>query len=424
MNQIKRPRGTRDLDPEEMERRISAQRRMEDLGMQAGFRPLGSPTFELADLFRARSGPGIVDQMYVFEDKSGRELALRPEITASVARHVVNDLRAAPRPLRFQYFGPCFRYERPQSGRYREFWQFGIEVIGGDRLQGEAEVLALAWRILQDLQVHELTLAVGHIGLVKGLLHDLDTPVQAQVLRAFDKGDDNAIQTLAADGAIPTATAKALADLKGASSLAEAGSVLGDVTEGAAALDHLIALGELLEAYGITWDWDLTVVRGLDYYTGVVFEFHSGSLGAESQVLGGGTYSLLPVFGGREEFSCGFALGFDRVLLAAAKAEVAGPTSIGVLAHADAPAIGSSVVTLVTQLRSAGLTAVLLPTARNLGKAIAAAGRDHRFLVILGADEIAAGEITIKDLANGEQERVPVGSASAHLRGLGARGIP
>ena len=141
---IQKPRGTRDFLPDEMEARRSVEAKMREVARRFGYREVCTPEFEDLELFTLRSGEGIMQEMYVFEDKGGRSMALRPEITAAVIRMYINEAKVAPKPLRWCYFADCFRYERPQKGRYRQFWQFGVELIGADTAIADAEVIMLA----------------------------------------------------------------------------------------------------------------------------------------------------------------------------------------------------------------------------------------------------------------------------------------
>ena len=141
---LQKPRGTRDFLPDEMEARRTIEWRLREVARRWGYREVCTPEFEDLELFTMRSGEGIIEEMYVFTDKGGRNLALRPEITASVIRMYINEAKVAPKPLRWCYFADCFRYERPQKGRYRQFWQFGVELIGADTALADAEVIMLA----------------------------------------------------------------------------------------------------------------------------------------------------------------------------------------------------------------------------------------------------------------------------------------
>lgn len=141
---IQRPRGTRDFLPDEMERRRYYEGKLRSVARKFGFREISTPIFENSELFIIRSGPNILDELYVFKDKGDREIALRPEMTAPAIRMFVNSMSNEPKPIKIFYFGQCFRYERPQSGRYREFYQFGAELIGTATPETDAEAIALA----------------------------------------------------------------------------------------------------------------------------------------------------------------------------------------------------------------------------------------------------------------------------------------
>ncbi len=185
---IERPRGTRDFLPDEMEKRREIERIMREIAESYGYREIATPTFEHLELFTIKSGEGIVEEMYTFKDKSGRDLALRPELTAPVMRMFVNECSVMPKPLRFYYFANCFRYERPQRGRYREFWQFGVELIGSQSYLADAEVIALSYNILDSLGI-DFELQIGHVGIMRFLLDPLGEERAAKIMRLIDKDD-------------------------------------------------------------------------------------------------------------------------------------------------------------------------------------------------------------------------------------------
>src|SRR5512145_3358422 len=185
---LQKPRGTRDFLPDEMEARRAVEWRLREVARRWGYREVCTPEFEDLELFTMRSGEGIIDEMYVFEDKGGRKLALRPEITAAVIRMYINVSKVAPKPLRWCYFADCFRYERPQKGRYRQFWQFGVELIGADTSAADAETIMLASDMLNATGV-TYDLKVGHLSFMKNLVKDLDPLMQRKVRAHLDKKD-------------------------------------------------------------------------------------------------------------------------------------------------------------------------------------------------------------------------------------------
>ena len=186
---IQRPRGTRDFGPSEMETRRYFESMMRSICLAHGFREVQTPTFEHTELFTTKSGPGIVDEIYAFKDKGDREICLRPELTAPVIRFFINDLTNYPRPLKLFYFGPCFRYERPQAGRFREFYQFGAEVIGSSTPEMDAEVIGLAASMLEATGLQDYRIRIGHIGILRSLLAEAGVAGDAAlpILQKLDK---------------------------------------------------------------------------------------------------------------------------------------------------------------------------------------------------------------------------------------------
>lgn len=405
---IQRPRGTRDFLPEEMERRRHYEQILRQVARSHGFREVSTPIFENTELFTAKSGPNIVEEIYSFEDKGGREIALRPEVTASVIRMFINEMTSAPRPLKLFYFGQCFRYERPQSGRYREFYQFGAEIIGAPNAETDAEAIALAAAMVEALGLREYDLKVGHIGILRGQLAELGVPADAagEILQKLDKKlYDEAAPLLRSHGVQEDGIESVFATTQvagGKELLSEIGGEPGR---------YLNELFRFLDAYGIDdVAIDLGTVRGLDYYTGVVFEVEAPCLGAEKQVCGGGSYTLSEVFGGEPVFSTGFAIGFDRILLALEREEHAFDGK-----KLDAYVLPTGEETreesfrIAARLRREGLSVDVDLMRRKMSKAMKqAAATGARFAVIVGSKDLAEGAVTIRDMDSGEQSLVPL----------------
>ncbi|MGY8698556.1 MAG: histidine--tRNA ligase, partial [Candidatus Poseidoniales archaeon] len=313
---VQRPRGTRDFTPKVMARRLAFEQLLEERARRHGFSRIQTPIFESLDLFTAKSGPGIISQLYAFEDKSERPLTLRPELTAPVMRMIAEEgMQMLQKPLRLSYYGQCYRYEESKKGRYREFFQYGVELVGESGPLAEAEVIALAIDMLDACGLENWEIRIGHVGILKGALTGLglsaetpegaNEPPVASAMRFLDKGDDAGLAKLFTDNGINpdnTAPLRALADLEGGiETLGPAREILTSL-EGVSleALDDLQTTLEAVTALAPTppsLAVDLTVARGLDYYTGMVFEVKVPELGGEGQVLGGGSYKLLHLFG-------------------------------------------------------------------------------------------------------------------------------
>src|SRR5207253_53981 len=183
---FERPRGTNDWGPEEMAKRRFVESRFIQLAESFGFREVSTPTFESLDLFTAKSGPGIVRELYAFKDQGGRDLALRPEFTASILRFYVSSLRSLPKPLKLYTAGNAFRYEEPQKGRYREFYQLNAEIIGGGPLPSDAEALALAIGTMRAIGLKQVKARIGNIGILRSFL-PFPPADQGVVLHSLDK---------------------------------------------------------------------------------------------------------------------------------------------------------------------------------------------------------------------------------------------
>jgi histidyl-tRNA synthetase len=429
-----RPKGTRDFRPDEMERRRGVELLFRGVAQRFGYREVATPTFEHLELFTTKSGEGVTKQLYAFKDKADRDLTLRPELTAPVLRFYVNEMATQPKPLKLFYFGSCFRYEEPQSGRYREFWQFGTELIGPETPEAAAEAVALAQAMLRAAGLENLELRVGHIGVLKSVARALgmEDGDRQKLFALVDKREvaakpeqARAILAKYALGADADRWLALLTDLgsgeaKREDVLAGHGSLIAEHPELQKALDALAQTFAFMEALGVRGAReDLGVVRGLDYYTGVVFEFHSPDLGAESQVCGGGVYALAEVFGGAPVGSTGFAIGFDRTLLALER---------GGLEPAPARKLSAYVVpigepsrvralALATELRALGLTVDIDLMRRGPSKCLDYANAaGARFAVLLGAKELERGVATLKDMASGQQREVSLGKLAEELR--------
>ncbi len=413
---IQCPRGTRDFLPDELEKRRSYEAVLRGVARRFGFREIETPIFEDAELFILRSGPGVMKELYAFKDKGDRDLALRPEMTAPVVRAFVNGMSNDPKPIKVFYFGQCFRYERPQSGRYREFFQFGAEIIGSATPETDAEAIAMAAAMIKSLGLKEYKLRIGHIGVLRQRIADIGVPPErtAEVLQKLDKKLYDEARPLLKEMGVQDEDAEALFAL----TETVGGTEVLDKVPGEAG-EYLKTVVSYLAAMGVTGvEIDLGVVRGLDYYTGMVFEAEAPALGAEKQVCGGGSYTLSELFGGEKVFSTGFAIGFDRILLAMEKEGITytpeGPDAY-VVAAADS--VRPDTFRVASQLREAGLTADVDIMGRKLGKALKyAAVIRARWAVIVGPEELSRGLVVLRNMDSGVQNEVAVADLPARLR--------
>ena len=438
---MQRPRGTRDFTPAAMKRRLALEHLLEDVAQRHGFSRVQTPVFESLELFTAKSGPGVINQLYAFQDKGERDLTLRPELTAPVMRMVAEEMRMDTKPLRLSYYGQCYRYEEFKTGRYREFFQYGVELIGASGPLAEAEVLALAVNMLHATGLEGWEIRIGHVGVLKDALTGLGLssevhastgePPIASAMRLLDKGDDAGLAALFETHGLDPANAeplRALASLDGGmETLGPARELLSSMDgvslealdELETTLTALAALAPAPPAMAV----DLTVARGLDYYTGMVFEVKVEELGGEGQVLGGGSYKLLHLFGLPDlDPCCGFGLGFDRVLLAleaqaaASGREEAVPGEVDDRPHiAIAPnkADHMPLLPLVASLREAGARVELLLSKKNYGRIIKwteGIGASH--LLVVKPEDVETGVARLINFKTGDRSDVELNATS------------
>lgn len=404
-----RPRGTRDFAPDEMALRNQVAERMREVFRRFGYKEIQTPVFEELDLFTAKSGEGIVSELYDFVDKGDRHMTLRPELTAPAMRMYFQDHAFDPKPVKWSYFGACYRYDRPQAGRYREFWQFGCEQIGAGSPLAYAELIALGEALFEEVGLTERRTAVGHVGVLRDLVDGLglDDAARGAAMRAIDKGDRDGLKALAAQHGAPADALDRLMAALDADSLDAARDAVGDHD----ALEELARVLGHLSAFGVDVDVDLGIARGLDYYTSIVFETHCPALDAQSQVLGGGGYDLSKLFDAQPTPTMGFGLGFDRTLVALEKTGMEPPELLGpnVYFGALSDAAADRAIRFATALRERGACVELDLMGRKPGaiaKAADSAGAAR--LVILGDRDLESGHAQVKDLQSGETHEVPL----------------
>lgn len=409
------PRGTFDLFPPETWERLAVTRLFFDLAGRAGYGPVETPVFEHTEVFERGVGATsevVSKQMYTFGDLGGRSLTLRPEGTAGVMRAVLE--RGAERaalPIKLSYAGWMFRQERPQKGRYRQFFQLGIEAIGTEDARADAEVIELGARLLRAAGV-DARLVVNSIGhpdgscraayverlaaFLRRVANELAPEDRARVdtnpLRTFDSKEERTKRALQAAPLI----SEHLCD---------------------ACRKHFDDVLALLADVGIGCEVEPRLVRGLDYYTRTAFEFVAQGLGAQATVLAGGRYDgLSEQLGGPRLPGVGFAAGLERMLLAGAGMAEAAPV-LDVYVVALGERAQRAAFRLVTELRAAGLGADLDLAGRGLkGQLKDAARAGARFAALLGDDELGAGEVTLKDLVSGAQQRVGLAELAGRLQ--------
>lgn len=378
--------------------------------LAAGYEPIELPIFEDTELFTRGVGEStdvVSKEMYTFEDRGGRSITLRPEGTAGVMRAVIeHNLDRGQLPVKLYYKGPFFRAERPQAGRYRQFYQFGIEAIGINDPQLDAEVIAIAYEGYKKLGLQDFVLHITSLGdaesrkehrsALNSYIQDLDlddetrTRAAKNPLRLFDDKRSE-IQ----------------AKMKGAPLLLD---FLNDASQ-----ENFSSVQRALSSIGVPFEINPRMVRGLDYYTGTTFEFVHSGLGAQSGIGGGGRYDgLMETLGGQNLSGIGFGLGIDRIILAMEAEGISTSfsqyTDLFVVSLGDKAREESFV--LVSQLRKKGFVVEQSFGDRALKGAMKAADKSGaRFAIVIGDAELNSGSAELKNMATGE-------TASVTLSGL------
>ncbi len=406
-------RGTRDIIPGEVER----WQRLEDIARevcrQYGYQEIRTPVLEREELFAKGTGEStdiVRKEMYTFTDKGGERVTMRPEATPSMVRAFVqHSLEQSMATAKLYSLGPMFRYERPQKGRYRQFHQLDVEAFGVATPSLDAEIVEMAVAFVRALGIRDAKLLINSVGCpecrpafsrallealgdrIHELCADCQRRAQTNPLRIFDckvPADQSTIDTL------PHSEDYLCTDCR----------------------EHFEAVTGMLQAYRLDYRVSHRLVRGLDYYTRTTFEILSQGIGAQSAVLGGGRYdNLVKELGGPDRAGIGFAAGLERLVLAmpAGEAETNSVDAF-VVAVGDEARIPTHV--LARDLRHAGLSVLIDYEARSLRSQMKRADRAHvAHVLIVGDDEIERNEVTVKNMATGEQSTVSMDAIAERL---------
>ncbi len=404
---IKAPRGVRDILPEDSwkwDYTLEVTRKIADL---FSYREVHLPIFEQTDLFARGIGDTtdvVEKEMYTFTDKGGRSITLRPELTASMVRsYLEHNMSGGQQPVKLWEVGPMFRYERPQKGRYRQFWQLDFESIGSDSPMVDLEVIMTAIELFSRLGMSNLEVILNSVGCPKcrpvyrNALMDFLKPRLGELCETCqNRFDRNPLRIL---------------DCKD--------EKCKEITEGAPAIfeslceecsEHFKAVTSGLDSLGVVYHIDKRLVRGLDYYTKTAFEVQSGDLGAQNAVCGGGRYdNLAEAIGGPHVPGVGFAAGLDRIVLTMEQqgcsfGKEPSPSVYVVCIDEQARA---SAVDVLYRLRREGISADMDYMGRGMKAQIKSAVNGGSLVAcILGGDEVARGVVMVKDLEKSQQEEV------------------
>jgi len=414
--EIKAIRGVKDILPGEVEKWQFVERVAREVFERYGYAEIKVPIFEHTSLFSRSIGEttDIVEkEMYSFEDQGGEQLTLRPEATAGISRaYVEHKLHQQPGFVKFYCIGPMFRYERPQSGRFRQFYQIDVEAIGEASPVVDAEILTMLMTFLRRLGLQQLELHLNSLG------DAACRPRYREELKSYIRRHLDQLCS-ECQGRYERNPLRVL-DCKKEGCRA----VMRDAPQTMAFLcepcrQHFETLVDLLAGVGISYVLDPKLVRGLDYYTRTTFEVVAEGLGAQNSVTGGGRYDgLIEAIGGPPTPAIGFAIGFERLVtvLEHHGLTIPEPRPMVFVAPLGASALRETFV-LVEQLRSVGLRAEMGYDEKSLRSQLRRANRlGAAYTVMLGERELAAGKVALKDMQDGEQEEIPLAEVVGHLQ--------
>ncbi len=429
MSMFKTVRGMRDLLPKDAEKMRHTQQVARTLAVLYGYQEILTPVVESHELLAAKSGEEIRQRMYTFTDLGGRKVALRPEFTASVARLVATRLRNAPKPLKLFSVGSLYRYDEPQFGRSREFWQANYELMGSDMPEADAEILLITDHLLRQLGLHNFYFKIGHIGILRGILNQegIIEEQQNQIMQMLDKKRwKEALLTVNQFGASQQCISvlKKIFEMRGkatANILLETKKVVQAYESG---VDSVENLRQILMLAGTRNGFEALIepgfARGLEYYTGMIFEAYVPEL--SSALCGGGRYDkLIELYGGEPTPAVGVAQGIDRIILATDKQKTKVKT-IGKKRIIVIPVnteMRTSAFEITSMLREAMIHTEIDVVGRTVSRALSDADRRKiTYAVMVGPEELKEGKAVLRNLATRKQRTLDIKNLVEELKAM------
>jgi histidyl-tRNA synthetase len=416
-------RGMRDLLAQDAENLTYVIGKARETAALYGFKETITPIVEPFELLSAKSGEEIRQRMFIFDDLGGRKVALRPEFTASIARLATTALKNEPKPFRLFSVGSVYRYDEPQKGRYREFWQANFELMGSSRPEADAEILLLANSLLKNVGLSGYALKLGHVGVVRGLLsqEEVDDKTQNAILQKMDKKEYEAASALAPSEKCRNVLA-GLVELKGETALETIQKMreyVKSCEKASVAVENLAAILNLVTESGCEIQTvDPAFARGLEYYTGMIFELYVPQL--DIALGGGGRYDrLIEAFGGEPTPAVGVAAGLDRIALAmqAQKTALKKPQQKKASIIPIKEEQKGEALKIAQMLRDAGVEVEFEVMGRKMAKALEDADkRKVDYAIIVGERELKEGKVVVKDLTNRTQSEVEIKVLAQKIR--------
>ncbi|MGD0028250.1 MAG: histidine--tRNA ligase [Candidatus Bathyarchaeia archaeon] len=420
MPEFKTVRGMRDFLPEETRMMKYVENKARNVAESFGYQEIMTPLVESYELLATKAGEEVRLRMFAFKDLGGRMVALRPEFTPSIARVVATALRNEPRPLRLFCVGSLYRYDEPQRGRYREFWQSNFELIGSGRPEADAEVLMVTSSLMDRLGLKDCIFKIGHVGVLRGVLIDegLDDKAQNAVLQLMDKKQyDDSLRLVKDSGASERCLAvlRNLVELRGedvCQTVEKMKKFVEAYEKAVAAVENLNEILRLVLESGckISMRVEAGFARGLEYYTGLIFEVYVPEL--DVALSGGGRYDkLIELFGGEPAQAVGVANGVDRIMLAMQGQKVTLKETVEkrVMVISVGDETKAEALRISRILKGARTAVEFEVMGRKMSKALEDADRRKiDYAVIVGKKELEEGKVVLRDLKKREQTTIRI----------------
>ena len=414
MSEYQTPRGTRDIMPEQMKMLEWMSKRLKPVVELYGYLPVETPAFESFDLLAGKSGADIEQEIFSFTDKGGRKMGLRFDGTVPIARIVASN-PAIPKPVKYYYLSRYWRYDEPQAGRYREFWQLGVELIGSEYIEADAEVIACAAACVKALGIKDFKINLNDRRIFDPLVNGKNHLNICRIIDKMDKKDPDEIRKLLKnEAAEKTDDIMDLCSLKG-----DPSKILDTAEQVVGKIDAIVSLRELVDFLekcdlGRNLAVDLSIVRGLDYYTSTVFEVKEP--GYNLTLVGGGRYDkMIGVYSGINTPATGWAMGIDRMMDVLAQRNLFPKTSFMAKAAVIPVNMEMDALAIAERLRSKGILTIMELKRRKLGKSIEWASKNAQYAVIVGESDMKKGQVTIRNLETGNEWKAMVSDVAAQL---------
>jgi histidyl-tRNA synthetase len=422
---LSQPRGIRDIEPDEFDLHLKIRRAFEEIARAYNFKLMEPGPLESLSILRAKSGTQVDEQIYSFKDKADRDMGLRFDLTVGMTRNVSSKKGLKP-PIKLASYGGVWRYDEPQHARYRWFYQWDVEIFGDQSVEADAEVMDLCYNLFKKVGLQDFSLEVGDRRVVEEYIRQSmgvsSEERMVEMMRALDKVQKKTEAELAEEYARKGVGREALAELlKFGRTRGPPDVVCGRLEElrlGSAGEGGLFALRDSLKSRGIqNVEYNMSIVRGLDYYTGIVFEVVDRTHPDLGSLCGGGRYDVLPKLFGRPDLpATGAAGGVERIALSMGSAAGGEDRESSVYVAYTEPGLAERALVTVASLRSGGLRTELGTRGKSLGKQLEdASSRGFAWVVIIGKRELESGELVLRNMRTREEERVPIDGLLARL---------